>query len=381
MESRKSIFGTVASISLTAYLSVSLMFVFFYNINFIQQRGVKDWIFLGEVEPTVKGFFWPFFVKDTYNDLQRLVGEKPAKDPSTPQYPNNSGLRSKNFMDFAPSSKSRPKPRRTFRLSQIDYDFVNSLSDQKGKIGGELKSINLPLPKWVWSNDHNDWTKAIGSQMAGLELNSSEDNVKAIENSRGVNFFEPFMFSTGIDFYWVHMQNLEYPVSGGGVSGPQITSNAEPSQTYDYFSDSPILAAIAASQLNYPVPSENLKSFLRSLKNQDSKEIVVAKLRKIFDGSSFWVDIKGYSAVVGEYIGVRINNVDVPMLTDYRPEERAKAIQARDFVKRKLAEGERIVLKNVRPGQFYNIVADVYVDGNNLASELIEKGLGKPVND
>ena len=42
-----------------------------------------------------------------------------------------------------------------------------------------------------------------------------------------------------------------------------------------------------------------------------------------------------------------------------------------------LCHADKIKLKNMRRGKYFRIVADVYVDGVNLAKELNRVGLGK----
>jgi len=44
-----------------------------------------------------------------------------------------------------------------------------------------------------------------------------------------------------------------------------------------------------------------------------------------------------------------------------------------------LLRGAKVIeLKNMKRGKYFRIIADVYVDGENLASILIKKGLARP---
>ena len=54
---------------------------------------------------------------------------------------------------------------------------------------------------------------------------------------------------------------------------------------------------------------------------------------------------------------------------------RMQAEQARDMVTDILKDAERIDLKNMGRGKYFRIVADVYVDGENLAEALIDSGM------
>ncbi|APG27042.1 hypothetical protein A7E78_03855 [Syntrophotalea acetylenivorans] len=107
-------------------------------------------------------------------------------------------------------------------------------------------------------------------------------------------------------------------------------------------------------------------------------DVVVAEVTSIYDGDSFKVNLKGYPPIAGERIGIRINGIDTPEMRDNRPEIKALARKAKQYTVQRLREGQQIILRNMKRGKYFRIVADVYVDGSNLGQELISVGLAKP---
>jgi endonuclease YncB( thermonuclease family) len=101
-------------------------------------------------------------------------------------------------------------------------------------------------------------------------------------------------------------------------------------------------------------------------------------VRRVVDGDTIVVDIPGYPPLVGRGIAVRLAGCDTPELRDQRPEIRRLAKQARALVRAALAGRPRVELRNIRRGKYFRLVADIYVDGCDLAALLIQSGLGKP---
>ena len=74
---------------------------------------------------------------------------------------------------------------------------------------------------------------------------------------------------------------------------------------------------------------------------------------------------------------LRLRGVDTPEIRGKCDEEKALAIKARDFVRDLLTNAERMILQNIEPGTFFRIVADVSVDGVDLAKTLIQNKLAR----
>jgi endonuclease YncB( thermonuclease family) len=102
------------------------------------------------------------------------------------------------------------------------------------------------------------------------------------------------------------------------------------------------------------------------------------KVVSIYDGDTFKCSIKGYPAIIGENVGIRISGIDCPEMTDKRLNIKALAQQAKQYTVARLRAGKVICLLNMRRDKYFRIVADVTVDGKDLAQELITKGLAKP---
>lgn len=106
----------------------------------------------------------------------------------------------------------------------------------------------------------------------------------------------------------------------------------------------------------------------------------VDRIISVYDGDTFRCDIKGYPEIVGNNISIRISGVDTPEMNDKRPHMRTDAKRARDYLSTRLEFAKSVELRNMQRGKYFRIVADVYIDGENVAYELIDSGLGRPYN-
>ncbi len=102
------------------------------------------------------------------------------------------------------------------------------------------------------------------------------------------------------------------------------------------------------------------------------------ELVRVVDGDTIVVNINGWPPIIGFNIGVRVAGCDTPELRDKRPGIREKAFQAKRFVSSLLAEAKVVELRNIRRGKYFRLVADVYADGRNISSILINSGLAHP---
>lgn len=119
-------------------------------------------------------------------------------------------------------------------------------------------------------------------------------------------------------------------------------------------------------------------SVLYAKTNKTYDNVVVQDITSIYDGDTFRCNIKGYPAIIGEHIGIRVYGVDCPEMRDNREKIKALARQAKQYTVKRLREGKVIKLVNMQRGKYFRIVAEVYIDGSNLGNELIKKGLAKP---
>lgn len=105
---------------------------------------------------------------------------------------------------------------------------------------------------------------------------------------------------------------------------------------------------------------------------------IVTKVISVYDGDTFFADIKGHPNISGKNIGIRIYGIDTPEIRGSSPEIKALAFKAKEFVIKQFGKGKIIVLKNTKRGKYFRIVAEVWIDGINLGEELIKVKLAKP---
>ena len=103
--------------------------------------------------------------------------------------------------------------------------------------------------------------------------------------------------------------------------------------------------------------------------------VVVSEVTSIYDGDTFRVNIEGYPEIIGHRIGIRVNGIDTPEMRAKCEQEKSLARQAKQFTVSKLRAAKKIELKNMKRGKYFRIVADVYVDNQNLGEMLIKQGL------
>lgn len=108
---------------------------------------------------------------------------------------------------------------------------------------------------------------------------------------------------------------------------------------------------------------------------------VAAVVDHVHDGDTVIVTVPGWPAVVSP-IEVRVAGVTTGEIHDKRPEFKALAALATDWVAAHLRPGDAVTLRNVRRDTSFRLLAclDVSVDGEtrDLAEELMRRGLAKP---
>jgi len=106
-------------------------------------------------------------------------------------------------------------------------------------------------------------------------------------------------------------------------------------------------------------------------------DAIVKDVIEVYDGDTFKVNLEGYPPIIGDTISIRINGVDTPERRGGDAYTKDLARKARLYTERRLRKAKVIKLKNMRRGKYFRIIADVYVDKDNLGKELIRVGLGK----
>ena len=103
--------------------------------------------------------------------------------------------------------------------------------------------------------------------------------------------------------------------------------------------------------------------------------VTVSKVISVYDGDTFRVDIDSLPPIVGKNIPIRLNGVDTPEIQGKCQQEKDLALEARDFVRNKLANAKEIKLTKLKRGKYFRVVADVYFDGVSLEQELLDNEL------
>ncbi len=95
----------------------------------------------------------------------------------------------------------------------------------------------------------------------------------------------------------------------------------------------------------------------------------------VYDGDTFYVNLADSHHVFCERVGIRPRGFDTPEIRNSNRKLKEIAILAKEFLHQQLEGATVIELMNVRRGKYFRLVADVYVDGQNLADLLIKNKL------
>ena len=107
----------------------------------------------------------------------------------------------------------------------------------------------------------------------------------------------------------------------------------------------------------------------------DSDTFRCVKYLKNYDGDTINFNIPDVHPLFGKNISVRIRHVDTPEVKGQLPCEKEASRTAKRLVENKLKLAKNIELKNLGRDKYFRILADVYVDGINLAESLFKNNL------
>ncbi len=102
-------------------------------------------------------------------------------------------------------------------------------------------------------------------------------------------------------------------------------------------------------------------------------DVTVSKLIRVYDGDTFIVDIDELSPIAGKNIRVRLKSIDTPELRDKDPELRKSAYEEKERLERLLTNATVIELRNIDRCKYFRILADVYIDDENILPKLNSK--------
>lgn len=107
----------------------------------------------------------------------------------------------------------------------------------------------------------------------------------------------------------------------------------------------------------------------------------------IYDGDTFTANVHEWPAVIGERIKVRIAGINAPerrsrcATETEKVRERELAAEARIYLVERLRDANEIELRKIDRGSFFRLLAEVYLDGENLGDELLQQGLALPYQE
>jgi len=105
------------------------------------------------------------------------------------------------------------------------------------------------------------------------------------------------------------------------------------------------------------------------------KKVLVSRIVSVFDGDTFRCDIDTWPKLFGYKIRIRVRGIDCPERSSGDPAVKETAELARDFTKTALTNAKRITLENVSRGKYFRLIADVKIDGHDLADALLRNKL------
>lgn len=104
------------------------------------------------------------------------------------------------------------------------------------------------------------------------------------------------------------------------------------------------------------------------------KRVLVSRIRTVHDGDTFRCDVDTWPKLFGFNIPVRVARINCPEKRRFDGKVPRSALMARNFTYNMLTNANRIVLCNVKRGKYFRLVADVEIDGTDLATALLESG-------
>ena len=117
-------------------------------------------------------------------------------------------------------------------------------------------------------------------------------------------------------------------------------------------------------------------SAVQAQEQAQSSSFYKVKLGRVIDGDTFKVYLACTYKLFCSSVSVRVRGIDTPELRSKDEAVKQKAREARAFTKAFLESG-KIRLKDCTKDKYFRLLCDVSVDGESLASALLEAGLAK----
>jgi micrococcal nuclease len=104
---------------------------------------------------------------------------------------------------------------------------------------------------------------------------------------------------------------------------------------------------------------------------------VTASVLSVYDGDTFTVNINNYPKIIGEKISIRMCSINAYEINSKIVSENIKAKQAKVLLTNKL-KGKIVILKQMQRDKYFRIIANTYVDTENISDYMIKTGLAFP---
>ena len=106
---------------------------------------------------------------------------------------------------------------------------------------------------------------------------------------------------------------------------------------------------------------------------QSYPNVKITAVEKVHDGDTMTVLIKGWPAIIGDSISVRVSGVNAPETTSQNPKTRRMAVLARDRFKALLENRKVIILQAPMRDKYFRINAGVLADKEDLGKTLVKE--------
>ncbi len=119
----------------------------------------------------------------------------------------------------------------------------------------------------------------------------------------------------------------------------------------------------------------------------DYGSVTVDEVTSVLDGDTFRAQIEDWPAIIGERIKIRIADINAPErrsrcdTEEEKARERQLAADARIYLVERLRGAEVVELRQIERGSFYRIIAQVWVDGENVGEEMLAEGYALPYEE
>ena len=130
-----------------------------------------------------------------------------------------------------------------------------------------------------------------------------------------------------------------------------------------------LMASVAPSN---PVPATD-----NPAPPQSYGAAAVSRLVRIDANGTLFCDIDDFPPVIGKNIPVTLEGVEIP--ADGAVDKDVIAFLEKTLTPKAPAAAPAIVLKNIRRGQTFCLIADIEIDGKDLARMLIDNGLARRI--